>query len=398
MPNASCAHPHLAAGQARASELRYGRGSLALPDRLRDAIRLRGSEPPPVPDPRATLEGALARPLGAPSLAVFVEPGDRVAIVVQHGLEALAGAVLDRIREVVLGSGASAISIRTARGTTLGDPFPGGTDAQGVLFEPLGRARGLGVVRVDREVARADKLVLVGGTSFDPLAGFGGGAALVATGCADEATISAILRAGDTQSAAPGILESNPVHEAIRTAAALAPPAFLVQLDFQRGGRLAGVFAGDPDLAFAAAVAFHSKWHRITLEKPLDLVVASAGGDPFDRRLSDALPALAAACNAVRPGGAVILCAECPEEDAPGVAALSWLVTGIASGRITSARIASRVECAIISRAHPASILGVRGIRAVSDIAEALELIPAGRAGILEDGRTLPLVTAPAPR
>ena len=235
--------------------LRYGESELPLPAHLRQAEALVGGENlPPLPDPAAAIGGALARPRGLQGLAAFAEPGDRVIIVLAESLLPVAREfVLPAVLPAIRAGGASSIGI------LVGEAGFGGEAARPdeVLqsdgedwirrscdpddpagHEPLGKAFGLGTVRVDRAIANADKLVLIDVIAFEALAGFRGGGLLL-HGCADRATRQAIRAsclagAGLHPQAALGILDGNPVQAAIASVAALAPPIFLMELALQR--------------------------------------------------------------------------------------------------------------------------------------------------------------------
>jgi nickel-dependent lactate racemase len=426
-------------------ELRFGRATLPLPPpwrRLPEASHLgaapgdsggsRGEEPAPLPDPAETLAGALSRPLGAPSLATFVEPGDRVVVVVpdstrRAALEVVLPVVLAAVRE----AGPSEVAIRIANGThrrstaaelsalaaLAGGAPVGDRDADDPgAHEALGRFSG-GLARIDAEAARADKLVLVGTISFHYLAGFGGGGKLLAPGLADRATALAIHRRcladpgpGRHPAARPGILAGNPLHGAIGELLLLAPPAFLVQVALRRDGRPAAFFAGAVGLAHAAAAEFHRRHHEVPVGRALDLVVASAGGSPYDLNLYQAHKALEAACRAVRPGGTVVLAAECPEgpgTDAFAEAVARWPTedaheaalraqfgvarhTALALRRKTAA-----VRCVLVSRGVAPALARALGFTPAADLEEAERLVaardPGPRAAVLPDGaRVLP--------
>jgi len=410
--------------------LRYGHGELALPAPWRRAAVIAGAEPPPLPDPRAAVAGALVRPLGAPALAAFVEPGDRVAVVVPDATRFAAPAlVVPEVIAAVRAAGASRVEIRIANGTHRrarpGElrALAGGVEGvevgdrhcdDPVAHEALGKAPGLGTVRVDRAVARADKLVLVGAVSFHYLAGFGGGGKLLAPGCADRETALAIHRRcladpgpGRHPQAAPGVLDGNPLQEAIGQVLALAPPAFLVQLAFQRGRRPAGIFAGDVREAWRAAAAFHRRWQQVAIGPPADVVVASAGGAPFDIDLYQAHKALEAACRAVRPGGTVVLAAACPEGAGSDAfaAALRWPTAdaheaalrasfSIASHTALSLRRkTAAARCILVSEGIDPALARGLGFTPARDLDEALALAgDGGRTLLLPDGaRTLPV-------
>jgi len=222
-----------------------------------------GRAHPPLPAREAAIAGALARPLGAPALDRFVEPGDRVAVLQDESLppdlralaagsiaEALAAAGAAEVAAVVCAAPSpppprdgdepppGEVLARDAGARSDALPPAHGPDAeQGERFVAVGRAPRLGVVRLLAEVARADKLVLLGSCTSDPRGVLSGAGALVAWGSADAITRDALrAAAGDETSA----------EEAIDAVLLLAPPAFAVQLVLAPGGRLGGVVAGDP--------------------------------------------------------------------------------------------------------------------------------------------------------
>lgn len=296
--------------------LPFGREELALPscfEIVGDLGSDAKSEPPPLPDPIATLRGALARPLGQPSLDRFVEPGDRVCVVFEG-----AGFVGEAAEELVRRcerAGAADISLLAAeemleRAEPSVTPL-GWLAAEGGSFVP----------RVDSRIARADKVLLCASTSLHPLAGARGGAWLL-HGLADEATrlrLGAVLDERCPSSdlrlarAGRGAGDGNPLQTALTEMAALLPQTFVVEVAFQRGGRPAAVFAGELELVQRRALDFLLRWSGAGMGETSALVVASAGGHPFDRSLESAFPALDAALSAVAPGGTLIIAAACPE-------------------------------------------------------------------------------------
>ncbi len=73
------------------------------------------------------------------------------------------------------------------------------------------------------------------------------------------------------------------------------------------------MFAGDPHEVLAAAVPLVQEVCETAAPHPMDVVIASPGGYPKDINLYQAQKALAHACELVRPGGSVVLAAECRE-------------------------------------------------------------------------------------
>lgn len=409
--------------------LRHGEGELPLPAVWSEVEVVAGEEPPPLPDPAAAVARALERPLGQPGLSTFVEPGDRVAIVVPDATRFAAPAlIVPPIVEAVRRAGASSVEIRIANGThrrSRPEEIPaliGGVDVPAgdrdcddpEAHEALGKVAGLGVVRIDRQVARADKLVLVGAIGFHYLAGFGGGGKLVAPGCADRATALAIHRRclaepgpGRHPAAIAGRLEGNPLQEAIAEVLALAPPAFLVQVALQKARRPAGIFTGDVRAAHRAAAAHQLRWLARPVGPPADLVIASAGGSPWDIDLYQAHKSLEAACRAVRPGGTVVLVAACTEGAGSGAfadslrhptpdeheAALRRSFSIAGHTALALRRKTAAARCILVGAGIDAALARGLGFEPAADLEEAAALAgPADRALLLPDGaRTLPI-------
>jgi nickel-dependent lactate racemase len=409
--------------------LRFGNGELPLPPAWRRLPSCSGEDPAPLAEPAETLAGALSRPLGAPALPAFVEPGDRVAVVVPDSTRRAALEVtLPAVLAAVNAAAPSEVVVRIANGTHRrstaaelagvaalagGAPVGDRDTDDPAAHEALGHFVG-GVARIDREAARADKLVLLGAISFHYLAGFGGGGKLVAPGLADRATALAIHRRclaepgpGRHPLARPGDLAGNPLQDAIAGILALAPPAFLVQVALTRGKRPAAFFAGAVASAHAAAAAFHRRAHERHLGPALDLVVASAGGSPSDLNLYQAHKALEAACRAVRPGGAVVLCAECPEgagADALVEAPARWPTPDLHEAALRAEfgiarhtalalrRKTAATRCVLVSRGIDPALARALGFTPAADLDEAQRIVaawaPGPRAALLPDGAT----------
>src|ERR1051326_1317436 len=71
------------------------------------------------------------------------------------------------------------------------------------------------------------------------------------------------------------------------------------------------VVAGHYDQAHREGCRSVDAMQRVELELPYDVVLASAGGFPMDIDLRQAHKPLENACQALRPGGAILFYAEC---------------------------------------------------------------------------------------
>lgn len=246
----------------------------------RPMVVIAPSEPPPLPDAARAIAGALARPLGHPSLDRFLEPGDRVVVVAPSGAEDVATAV-----EAVLDAACRA---KVASVALLSRPDERAPSAQ---LEPAS----FGPVRVHRAFAEADRVVAVSPIGFDPVFGFQGGA-------------TALLRVA----AAPSTRDRTSTPAQLRELLDRLGPVFSVEVAFQRGGRPSAVFAGEPGPAHRAAAAYWGRWRSLDVGEGFDGVVADATG--FGSR--DTATALLMAERALRPGGVLALVGARPDLDA----------------------------------------------------------------------------------
>jgi nickel-dependent lactate racemase len=292
-------------------------------------------EPPraePLLDPAAALVQALREPVSGPPLRQLVRPGDRVVISVCDGArpqprKEMLKAILSELTEHVA---ARQVTILVANGThRLGSP----DELRGLLGEevllkcevvnhdcrdaaqlvPMGTVAGDVPVALNRRWVEADVRISAGLMEPHPFAGFSGGPKMVAPGVAALETVLALhnaRRIGDRR-ATWGLVIGNPVHDAIREIAALAPPAFSVDILLDTDRRIISVFAGE-------LFAMHSRGcdvaRRLTMRgvsRRYPLVITSSSGYPLDQNLLQATKGISAAAEIVSDGGVILCAAEC---------------------------------------------------------------------------------------
>ncbi|MDD5679141.1 MAG: nickel-dependent lactate racemase [Kiritimatiellae bacterium] len=181
----------------------------------------------------------------------------------------------------------------------------------------IGRTRRGHEVRLNRRAVEADRLVLLGATTYHYHAGFGGGRKSLVPGLAGRATIAynhSLTLDPKQDRIRPGVeigrLDGNPVSEEMLESARLHPPDFIVNAVLARDGQLVGIFAGDLDLAHRAACRLVEQIDRVNIRKKADFVVADAGNAG---NWIQAHKALFNAARAVQEAGRIILLAPCPE-------------------------------------------------------------------------------------
>ncbi len=92
---------------------------------------------------------------------------------------------------------------------------------------------------------------------------------------------------------------------------ARAGVAFAVNAVLDAAKRPAAVLAGRPPLTMAEAARLTARMYGLRFTVPYDIVIASCGGSPKDICLYQAQKGLTTAVQCVRPGGRVLLLAEC---------------------------------------------------------------------------------------
>jgi lactate racemase len=314
--------------------LDYGTTGLVVevPD---DCTVVRPEDSRPLVDPAAAMLEALRQPVKGAALAELARPGQRIVIAVPDGtrphpqrlvLEAM-------LAELARVEADQDITVLVAGGTHNADPPHVITEMLGpeVLrrckvaihdcrendqLVALGKAAPPAddvPVALDRRWVEADLRISSGLVEPHLFAGFSGGPKLVAIGAASLDTVKALhngRRVGEPR-ATWGVIAGNPVHDAIRAVAALAPPAFSLELVLDSAKRVTHVFAGETPAAHTAAAEIAKRTTMRRVDKRFPLVISSSGGYPLDQNFYQAIKGVAAGAEIVTDGGTIILAAEC---------------------------------------------------------------------------------------
>ncbi len=184
----------------------------------------------------------------------------------------------------------------------------------------VGRTRRGIPVLVNRKVVEAEQVLVVGTAVHHYFAGYGGGPKMIVPGCAGYETITrnhALTidqeSGGIHPQCRPGMLSGNPVQDDIRDALEFVDVDFLLETVLAADGQLAGLFSGELYSAHRLACARVDELFKVEIPHRADLVVASCGGFPKDINLIQAHKAIHNAFQAVRPGGVMIVLAECSQ-------------------------------------------------------------------------------------
>ncbi len=174
-------------------------------------------------------------------------------------------------------------------------------------------------VTVNSALLEAEVIIVTGAINFHYLAGFGGGRKCIVPGVAGYQTIVDTHkrvfnteRPGKHPCAQTGVLDGNPMHEAIMEAIGLIDrPLFLINTVFDDDKRLLHMFSGDLRESHEAGCSWYNEHFSREVAEKGDVVVVSAGGFPKDIDFIQTHKALEHAKHAAKKGGTIILLGEC---------------------------------------------------------------------------------------
>ncbi|MEA4924422.1 MAG: nickel-dependent lactate racemase [Syntrophomonadaceae bacterium] len=166
---------------------------------------------------------------------------------------------------------------------------------------------------INRTVAEADLLVSTGVVGLHYFAGYSGGRKSILPGVASRPVIEANHKMMSDNRARLGNYEDNPVNDLMLEAAQKAGVDFILNVVTHGKKDIAFCVAGEVKAAWLQAVRFCEEQNTVRITQPADVIIASCGGYPKDINMYQAQKALDAAVLAVKPGGTIILAAECRE-------------------------------------------------------------------------------------
>ncbi|MBN2210521.1 MAG: nickel-dependent lactate racemase [Sedimentisphaerales bacterium] len=312
--------------------LAYGRTGLSVT--LPDHDNVQVLEPvfqPGVADEAAAVRHALRQPIGSPALKDLIKPSDRVGIICNDYTRATPyPVILPVLLAELSAAGTQHITIFIAAGThrantdeelaaMLGDGVIGRFRiVQNDAFAddqhtPVGATNSGNTVYLHKDVVACDWRILTGFIEPHFFAGFSGGPKALIPGMAHARTICHNHRPEHIAhpQARWGATEGNPLWEELSQAASLAGPGFLLNVALNRENHIIGVFAGDILAAHREGCRFVKHHAMIAVDEPADIVLTTNSGFPLDRNLYQAVKGLSAADEILKPGGTIIMAAEC---------------------------------------------------------------------------------------
>ncbi len=314
-------------------QLPYGDASIeaTVPD---TATVLLPASTTPIADPDAAVRAAIAAPIGSPPLSALAKPGQRACIVVSDVTRPVPNAVIlppiletleaNGVRRedivILVGTGLHRGSRDDERRRFLGDEIMSryrivdhdakDSSTHGALVLGDGTS-----IALNREYLDADLRILTGFVEPHLFAGYSGGGKAVLPAIAGAAEIMANhdARMVGHRKSTWCSTRGNPIFEAMRDAALKSQPSFLLNVTLDEHKRITGIFAGELAAAHDAAIAQAAKQALRPIPHLFDVVVVTNMGYPADLNLYQSVKAMSVAAQAVAPGGAILLVAECRE-------------------------------------------------------------------------------------
>jgi nickel-dependent lactate racemase len=314
-------------------ELAYGRSGLSIElEDVADVIEPRYVAG--LHDEAAAIRAALRAPRSGAPLSAVVRAGASVGISVCDVTRPFPSRrVLPVLLEELRACGAGPVTVFIATGThractpdelaqMLGDDVLGAcTVVQHDAFDAT-RHRQVGTVLDTRipalvEAAFLDQAVRITTGFIEPhfFAGFSGGPKMVAPGLAAIETVLDLHSAARIGSprATWGVIEGNPVHDAVRAIAARVGVQFNLDVTLNREHQVTNVFAGELFASHAAGCVFARATAMAGVRAAYDVVLTTNSGYPLDQNLYQSVKGMSAAAQIVSPGGSIVIASECSD-------------------------------------------------------------------------------------
>lgn len=320
--------------------LGYGRTSLSLTfdENRYQVLSANSFEERPLTD--VEINEALSAPIQSPLLEDLFSVGDSVLIVVSDATRATGSAqilnlLVRRLIQIGVSPADLAIIFATGihRSVTLEEkielltPFiaqrvktidHAAYDSRAMIS--LGTTDRGTPVEVNRALRDFAHVIITGAIGFHYFAGFTGGRKSICPGLASARTIEAthmlaldFETGGRRAGVGAGLLDGNAVHEECERVAAMIKPRFSINSVVDERGRAVRIYSGEWRAAHRLGCRNYLSNHSTAIDQKRAVVVVSCGGTPYDINLIQAHKSLDMAAHACTEGGTIVLLAECPD-------------------------------------------------------------------------------------
>lgn len=216
-------------------------------------------------------------------------------------------------------------------------------------------------VELFRPVVEADIRICLGNVEFHYFAGFSGGAKAMMPGVASQAAINANHAHMTKEAATAAELVGNPVREDLEEAVQMVGADYILNVIVDENMNIVHARAGDVTLAHRDLCGLLMSEGVVRIGQKVDLAIVSAGGHPKDVDLYQAQKALDNCANAVKPGGVLILLAQCGE--------------GYGNGTFEAWMSSGKTPADLLADLKKQFVLGGHKAAAIAKVAETITII-----------------------
>lgn len=321
-------------------------------------------------DVEAVVREALNHPIGTPRLCEMARPGQRTVIIVSDvtrpcPTRTLLPFVLEELTcagvshediTIVFGLGSHRKHTEQEKESLVGaDVYREFqcVDSDVSQVDYLGTTKRGTPVEIFRLVAQADMKIVIGNFEFHYFVGYSGGVKGAIPGVASIKTIEANHSLMVEPNAVAGRYDDNPVRQDIEEAGVMLGIDFVLNVMLDADFNIVAAVSGDPVKSHVVGRRILNDLNLVSLQKPADVVVVSAGGYPKDIDLYQAQKALDNARLAVREGGVIVLVAECRDGMGHGLFA-KWMTEGL-----TPDQLIQRIKDKFVLGGHKAAAIAL---------------------------------------
>lgn len=316
-------------------KLKYGKEEIQLPIEDKNIIKILNlKKQKALLNPENKLRELLKNPIGCPSLRelIFQKKASKILIIVNDitrptPYEVILPPLLDELHQIgikkentifIIATGIhrsnSPEEIKEMFGENIVSAYKFiNHDCDDSRQKDLGNLESGNKFWVDPIVSDTDFIITTGVIVPHYFAGFSGGRKSILPGICGRKTIEANHAKMVHPNARAGNLKGNSVHEEMQEAAEKVGVDFNINVVIDENHKIVEIVAGELLTSWLQGVEVCKQIYICPIEKKADVVIASTGGYPKDINVYQAQKALNNAHQAVKPGGTIILLAECTE-------------------------------------------------------------------------------------
>jgi len=316
-------------------KLKYGKEEIRLPIENKNIIKILNLEKQEVLlNPENKLRELLKNPIGCSSLRdlIIQKKAKRVLIIVNDitrptPYEVILPPLLNELKQIgikrkniifIIATGIhrnnSQEEIENIFGEDISSTYKFiNHNSNDPYLKDLGKLKSGNELWVDPIVSNVDFIITTGVIVPHYFAGFSGGRKSILPGICGRKTIEANHSKMVHPNARAGNLRGNPVHEEMQEAAEKVGVDFNINVVTDENHKIIEIVAGELYKSWLKGVEVCKKTYFCPIKQKAEVIITSAGGYPKDINVYQAQKALENACHAIKPGGTIILLAECTE-------------------------------------------------------------------------------------